>query len=72
MSITKTGVKVHDDACNTAEMNRQVAVAAAGTQAAVTAAELIYYRACKTSALANGVSPVPFITALHDLGTGGV
>jgi hypothetical protein len=37
-------------------MNRQVAVAAAANQAAVTAAEITYYRAVKASAVANGLS----------------
>jgi hypothetical protein len=38
--IVKTGVKAHDDTCLQAKMTRQVAVAAAANQAAVTAAEL--------------------------------
>ena len=54
--VVKSGVKAHDDTCLQAEMNRQVAVAAAANQAAVTAAEITYYRAVKASAVANGLS----------------
>ena len=51
----KTGVKAHDDACQTAEMTRQVAVAGAATQAAVNAAEVVYYKAVRDSARNNGL-----------------
>ena len=72
MSITKSGNRVHDDACNLSEMTRQGAVAtAAGNQATVKAAEIVHYRACVASALANGCSPGASIRALMDLGTGG-
>jgi hypothetical protein len=54
--IVKTGVVSHDNTCLQAEMTRQVAVAAAANQAAVTAAEVTYYRAVKASALTNGLS----------------
>jgi hypothetical protein len=72
MSISKSGNKSHDDAVNLAEGARQVAVAAASTQAAVNTAEITFYRTAKTSALANGVGIEPFVTALRALGTGGV
>lgn len=57
--IVKTGVKAHDDTCLQAKMTRQVAVAAAANQAAVTAAEVTYYRGVKASALGNGPSDRP-------------
>jgi len=72
MSVTKTGVKAHDDTCNASEATRQVAVAAAANQAAARAAEIAHYRTCRASAIANNCSPAPFIQALLDMGTGGV
>lgn len=73
MSITKSGVKAHDDTCNASEMTRQSAVAAAtGNQATIRAAEITHYRACLASALANGVQGGVFVDALRTLGTGGV
>ena len=50
MPSIKTGNKTHDDACLQAEMTRQVSVAAASNQAAVTAAEIAYYKAVRDSA----------------------
>jgi hypothetical protein len=73
MSITKSGNRVHDDACNLSEMTRQSAVASqTGNQANIKAAEIIFYRACLASALANGLQSGAFVRALQDLGTGGV
>ena len=71
MSVTRTGVKAHDDACNASEATRQVAVASAANQTAARNAEITHYRTCRASAIANGCSAVPFIQALIDLGTGG-
>jgi hypothetical protein len=54
-------------------MTRQGAVAAAiGNQATIRTAEIVHYRACLASALANNCQPGVFIRALMDLGTGGV
>ena len=65
----QTGVKAHDDVCQTAEMTRQVAVAAASSQAAVTTAELTYYRAIRNSARTNGLPGVgDFNTVIIQLG----
>ena len=73
MSITKGENRVHNDACNLSEGTRQSAVAAAiGNQATIKAAEIIFYRSCLASALANNCQPGAFIRALQDLGTGGV
>lgn len=73
MSITKGENRVHNDTCNLSEGTRQGAcAAAAGNQATVKAAEIIFYRACLASALANGVQSGAFVRALQDLGTGGV
>jgi hypothetical protein len=72
MSITKSGNRPHDDVCNLSEMQRQAAVAAnAGNQAGVRAAEIVHYRACLASAIANGLQAGAFVAALGDLGTGG-
>jgi hypothetical protein len=71
MSVSKSGNKNHDDAVNAAEGARQVAVAAAATQAAVASAEVAFYRAALASAKANGVGIEPFVAALRSLGTGG-
>jgi hypothetical protein len=68
MAASKTGIKAHDDACAAAEGVRQVAVvAAAGNVASVRSAEVTYFKACKASALANGVSPSAFTYALISL-----
>jgi hypothetical protein len=72
MSISKSGNKSHDDTVNTAEGVRQIAVAAAATQAAVNSAEVTFYRAALASAKANGIGIEPFVSALRSLGTGGV
>jgi len=72
MSISKSGNKSHDDTVNAAEGTRQVAVAAAATQAAVNAAEITFHRAALASAKANGIGIEPIIAALRQLGTGGV
>jgi hypothetical protein len=72
MAISKTGNQNHDNTVNTAESTRQVAVAAAASQAAVNSAEITFYRAAKASAIANGCGVEPFITALRSLGTGGL
>ena len=72
MSISKSGNKSHDDAVNAAEGTRQVAVAAASTQAAVNTAEITFYRTALASAKANGCGIEPFVAALRSLGTGGV
>ena len=80
MSITVSNSKTHADTCNLSEMNRQVsvskAIAAGGgssvVAAAIKTAEILHYRNCVTSALANGVESGIFRTALLHLGTGGI
>jgi hypothetical protein len=73
MSITQSGKKAHDDACNLSEMTRQSAVAAAaGNAATVRTAEITHYQNCLASAVANGVQPGCFITALRYLRAAGV
>jgi hypothetical protein len=69
---SKTGVKAHDDAVLAAEGVRQTALAIATTQAAATSAAITFFRACVTSAVANGVGTEQFRAALRELGTGGV
>ena len=73
MSIIQSGNRTHDTTCLIAEGVRQVAVAAAaGNQATAAAAEIVFYRACRASAMANGIQEGQFSTALKELGTGGV
>jgi hypothetical protein len=40
-------------------------------QSVVTQAAIAKYRALRASAIANGISPAPYISALRELGTGG-
>jgi hypothetical protein len=69
MPQIKTGVKTHDDACQKAEHDRQIAVAAAAnSQAAVTAAEIAYYKTVRDSAFNNGLPHADFMQALRNLG----
>jgi hypothetical protein len=74
MSITQSGKTAHDTACNSAELTRQNAVAAAGNnQASVTAAEIIYFKAvAKSCRDNNGGSGIEVaMTALKSLGVSG-
>jgi hypothetical protein len=68
MSVTQSGKKAHDDACNLSEGARQVAVRAAANQAAVVSAEVTHFRNCVVSAKANGVDAGQFLAALRELG----
>lgn len=72
MSVTRTGLQAHDNTCNMAEGTRQAAVVPGASQATVRTAEIAHYRACKASALTNGVNPSCFVDALYALGTGGL
>jgi hypothetical protein len=53
MSCSQSGNKTHDTAVANAEGVRQTAVAAATTQAAVTAAEITFYKAVLASCKSN-------------------
>jgi hypothetical protein len=70
MSVIKSGVSAHDAAVNLAEGQRQIAVAAAATQAAVRAAEITFYRAvvssCRTNNGGSGIEQP--LNALRELG----
>jgi hypothetical protein len=68
MSISLSSNLTHNAAVAAAEGIRQTAVAAASTQAAVRSAEVTFHTTCRTSALANGVSPSVHIYALRSLG----
>jgi hypothetical protein len=64
--------KVHEATCATAEMNRQAAIAAAGSSAAACkTAEIAFYRSVISSCQANGLPFSNFTQALINLGTGG-
>ena len=72
MPDIKTGNSTHDKTCFAAFQVRQATLDAAGptaSQATVNAAEIVYYRALKASALANGLTEgvVEFTQALRDL-----
>jgi hypothetical protein len=61
----------HRAALLAAEQTRQAAITPGASQATVKAADIAYYRSALASAIANGVSPIQFTTALRELGTGG-
>jgi len=65
--IVKTGVAAHDNACNAAETLRQSQIINSSTPAQVKAAEVAYFRTCRLSAIANGLSPSCFTAALVEL-----
>ena len=71
MSTSNSGNKNHDATVNVAESVRQSAAAGA-SQATIKTAEITFYRAALASAIANGIQPGVFISALRELGTGGV
>jgi hypothetical protein len=55
-----------------AELTRQIAYAAAGgSQSAITAADIAFYRSARASAIANNCGVAQFVDALRELGTGG-
>jgi hypothetical protein len=70
MSVKQTGVAAHDSTCNTAEMVRQVSVAAATSQSAVRSAELTFYRTVLSSARTNNMNAdvAQVLEALRELG----
>jgi hypothetical protein len=68
MATSQCENTAHKNAVNAAETTRQVAVAAAGTQAAVNAAEVVFFRACISSAKTNGVPVSHYTEALRALG----
>jgi hypothetical protein len=71
--ISKSGNRVHDDQMSAAESVRQGVVRAPGvSHATVRTAEIAFYRAAISSAMANGLPHAQFGAALRDLGTGGV
>lgn len=66
MSTVQTGKAAHDAKVAVAEAIRQAAVTPTATKAVIDAAETTFYRTCVTSAIANGCSPTPFLTALAE------
>jgi hypothetical protein len=60
--------QTHKGNVSTAEGVRQVAVAAASTQAAVIAAEATFFRSCISSAKANNVPTSTYIDGLRSIG----
>jgi hypothetical protein len=71
MSLVQTGNFTHDMTVAAAEGVRQAAIAvAAGNQATVRTADIVHYRACLASAIANKCATSVFVTALREL-TGG-
>jgi hypothetical protein len=66
--FSNSGARAHAATVNASEGQRQVAVAAATTQAAARSAEITHYQTCLASALANGCGSDPFRSALRTLG----
>jgi hypothetical protein len=64
MGIIKTGNSTHDAACLTAEQIRQVAQVLGVSQASAASADITYLRACRDSAIANGLQSEVFRAAL--------
>jgi hypothetical protein len=58
MSSIKTGNVIHDKACQVAESIRQAAAVPGASQAAVTAAEIAFYKTVRDSELNNGLPEV--------------
>jgi hypothetical protein len=73
MSTYKTGIKSHDDFCNSQEGIRQTSVMNAANQAAVTSAEITFYKAVAKSCRdnANGAGLGVAQQALRALGITG-
>jgi hypothetical protein len=72
-SVSQSGKAAHDATVNQAELARQNAVAAAGSnQTTVRSAEVQFYKTVTASALANGVSPSAAMQALRELGQTGI
>jgi hypothetical protein len=72
MSVIASENSTHRATVLAAELTRQNALQAAGaTTASIKAAEIAFYRTCRASAIANGLSPHQFIMALDELGVGG-
>lgn len=62
-------IEVHEAAVQSAEMARQVALAAAVSQAEVRAAHIAFYRSAMASAVANNPEPIAlYSAALRELG----
>jgi hypothetical protein len=62
----------HNSAVQVAEMTRQAAVAAATTQVQLNSAAVTFHRTVAKSAIANGCSPEPSMSALKALGQTGI
>jgi hypothetical protein len=67
-----SGVASHDSTIATATLTKQVAEAAAVTQAQLNAAAIAFHRAVAKSAIANGCSPSVSMIALRSLGQTGI
>lgn len=63
--------KGHNDGLLAAATAFQSASVPGASQATLTSAAITYFRAARTSAIANGCSPSVFTQALISLGTGG-
>jgi hypothetical protein len=72
MSDNSATSRAHAANILASEGTRQVAAAAAVTQAALNTIEIAHYRTCLASAIANKCGTDVFTTALRQLNTGGV
>lgn len=71
MSTTNSGNATHDTAVAKSESIRQAATVPGTSPTSVRSADIAHYRTCLASALTNGINPIPFVTALRELGVGG-
>jgi hypothetical protein len=72
MSVSQSPSLIHNLNTALAEGLKQSAIAVAGgNMAAVRSAEVQFHQTCRSSALANGVSPSVHIWALKSLGQTG-
>jgi hypothetical protein len=68
MSVVYSGNRVHDANVVASEATRQVALKSASTQSAIRTADLLHFRTCLSSALANGIQPGIWLEAIKENG----
>jgi hypothetical protein len=68
MSTSYSGNKTHDDTVNALEAVRQAAVVPTASAATVRAAELVFHRGVRDSAIKHGVSPAAANEAIRENG----
>jgi hypothetical protein len=64
MSVIFSENQTHRANLLAAESTRQAAAVPGATQAQLAAADIVYFRSCRDSAIKNGCNPEPYISAL--------